>query len=71
MPVSWQIGPSHDSAWSMFWAMIVIAWPARVAASSEAIAVRIAARTSGGKSVEVRVISSTVLSKKEGNIRAV
>ena len=30
MPVSWQMGPSHDSAWSIFCAMIVIAWPARV-----------------------------------------
>src|ERR671923_978 len=33
MPVSWQIGPSQDSAWSMFCAMIVIAWPERVTAT--------------------------------------
>ena len=31
----------------------------------------IAARTSGGRSVEVRVMSSTMLSKKAGSIRAV
>jgi hypothetical protein len=55
----------------MFWAMIVIACPAREDASSVASAVRMAARTSGGRSVDVRVMSSTMLSKKEGNIRAV
>ena len=41
----------------MFCAMIVSAWPARVAASSVASAAAIAARTSGGRSVEVRVMS--------------
>jgi hypothetical protein len=33
--------------------------------------VRIAARTSGGKSVAVRVINSTMLSKKAAGIREV
>ena len=68
MPVSWQIGASHDSAWSMFCAMIVSACPARAAGSSVARAEAIAARTSGGRSVEVFVIRSTMLSKKAGSI---
>src|ERR687888_2398389 len=68
MPVSWQIGPSQDSAWSMFCAMIVIAWPARVARSSDASAALIASRTSGGRSVEVRVSRLTRLSRKSGSI---
>ena len=68
MPVSWQMGPSHDSAWSMFCAMIVIAWPARVAGASAASAWLMAARTSGGRSVDVRVMRSTTLSKKAGSI---
>ena len=34
MPVSWQIGPSHEAAWSMFCAMIVSACPPRVCAGS-------------------------------------
>jgi hypothetical protein len=55
----------------MFCAMIAIACPAREVPSSVATAVRIAARTSGGRSVDVRVMSSTTLSKKEGSIRAV
>ena len=41
----------------MFCAMIVSAWPARVAGSSVPSACAIAARTSGGRSVEVRVMS--------------
>ncbi len=57
MPVSWQIGPSQLAAWSMFCAMIVSACPARVAASSVSSASPIAFRTSGGRSVEVRVMS--------------
>ena len=57
MPVSWQIGPSQLAAWSMFCAMIVSACPARVAGSSVASAAAIALRTSGGRSVEVRVMS--------------
>ena len=57
MPVSWQIGPSQLAAWSMFCAMIVSACPARVAGSSVVERRPIALRTSGGRSVEVRVIS--------------
>jgi hypothetical protein len=68
MPVSWQIGPSQDSAWSMFCAMTVSAWFDRVPAGSVASAVVMAARTSGGRSVEVRVMSSTMLSKNAGSI---
>src|SRR5919197_2985715 len=52
----------------MFCAMIVIAWPARVARSSDASAALIASRTSGGRSVEVRVIRLTRLSRKSGSI---
>ena len=43
----------------------------RVAALRCARATPIAARTSGGRSVEVRVISWTMLSRKAGSIRAV
>ena len=57
MPVSWQMAPSESTARSMFWAMIVSACPERVSAGSLSRAVRIAARTSGGRSVEVRTIS--------------
>ena len=68
MPVSWQIGPSQDSAWSMFCAMTVSAWFDREPAGSVPSAVVMAARTSGGRSVEVRVMSSTMLSKNAGSI---
>src|SRR6185295_4300035 len=68
MPVSWQIGPSQLAAWSMFCAMIVRACPARVAGSSVASARPIAFRTSGGRSVEVRVMSCTTLSRNSGSI---
>src|SRR5688572_22622657 len=54
----------------MFCAMIVNAWPARVAGSSCRSARPIAARTSGGKSVDVRVMRSTMLSRKAGSIRS-
>src|SRR5215471_1957815 len=52
----------------MFCAMIVSACPARVAGASVASAPPIAARTSGGRSVEVRAISWTMLSRKFGSI---
>ena len=68
MPVSWQIGPSQEAASSMFSAMIDSAWADRVPSASASIAVRIAARTSGGRSVAVRVMSATRLSKKAGNM---
>jgi len=68
IPVSWQIGPSQLAAWSMFCAMIVSACPARVAGASVRSAASMALRTSGGRSVEVRAMSATMLSKKEGSI---
>ena len=52
MPVSWQMAPSESTARSMFCAMIASACPARVLSGSAARACFIAARTSGGKSVE-------------------
>ena len=55
----------------MFCAMIVSACDARVPAGSACRDVVIAARTSGGKSVEVRTMSWRTLSKNEGSIRAV
>src|SRR3990172_9568999 len=68
MPVSWQIAPSHAAARSMFCAMIVMAWPARVSAGSAVRATFMAARTSGGRSVDVRTISCRTLSKKSGSM---
>ena len=69
MPVSWQIAPSPSAARSMFCAMIDSAWADCVPAGSCAMATFIAARTSGGRSVEVRTMSDTTLSKKAGSIR--
>ena len=69
MPVSWQIAPSSSTARSMFCAMIVSACDDRVPAGSAPSDVFIAARTSGGRSVEVRTISCRTLSKNEGSIR--
>src|SRR5215831_13533393 len=54
----------------MFCAMIVSACPARVAGSSVASAMPMALRTSGGRSVEVRAMSCTMLSRKDGSIAA-
>jgi hypothetical protein len=51
--------------------MIVSACPARVAGASVASAIPIAFRTSGGRSVEVRVINWSRLSEKDGSMRAV
>ena len=69
IPVSWQIAPSPSTARSMFCAMIVSACAARVPAGSATSAIFIAARTSGGRSVEVRTMSWRTLSKKDGSIR--
>src|SRR5256885_905697 len=69
MPVSWQIAPSVSAARSMFCAMIVRACADRVFAGSPASEVFIAARTSGGRSVDVRTISWRTESKKEASIR--
>ena len=68
MPVSWQIGASQDSAWSMFCAITVSACLARVASASDVSARPIALRTSGGRSVEVRVMSAMMLSRNAGSI---
>src|SRR5262249_29531574 len=68
MPVSWQIAPSVSTAKSMFSAMIVSAWDARVPAGSVPTALFIADRTSGGRSVEVRTMSWRTLSKNDGSI---
>src|SRR5690242_5799903 len=62
MPVSWQIGPSLSQAISMFVAITESAVPALVVAFSSATACAIAARTSGGRLVEVSVISLVMLS---------
>ncbi len=48
--------------------MIVRACDERVPSGSATEACFIAARTSGGKSVEVRMMSATTLSKKDGSI---
>jgi hypothetical protein len=63
MPVSWQIAPSPSAARSMFWAMTASAWDDWVPSRSCPIATFIAARTSGGRSVEVRTMSESTLSK--------
>jgi hypothetical protein len=65
------MAPSPSTARSMFCAMMFSACDERVPTGSAATAVLIAARTSGGRSVEVRTISCSTLSKKSGNIRAV
>ena len=71
MPVSWQMAPSSLAARSMFCAMIASAWLDCVATGSWARAIAIAARTSGGRSVDVRMINDTMLSKKLAAIRSV
>ncbi len=71
MPVSWQMAPSPSAAWSMFWAMIFSAWAERVPELSASMASRIAARTSGGKSVDVLTMRCRTLSKNEDGIRRV
>src|SRR6185436_15827911 len=62
MPVSWQIGPSVSHAISILVAMTASAVPALVAGFSSATALAIAARTSGGRLVEVSVIRLMMLS---------
>src|SRR5580765_6367465 len=71
MPVSWQMAPSPSAARSMFCAMMVSACDARVAVGSATSEVFIAARTSGGRSVDVLTINCRTLSKNEGSIPAV
>ena len=66
MPVSWQIAPSLLAARSMLVAMIFSACADRVPSGSLPMAVAIAARTSGGSSVEVLTMRSRTESKKAG-----
>src|SRR5262245_3044581 len=68
MPVSWQIAPSWSTARSMFCAMMFSACAARVPAGSAPTADFIAARTSGGRSVDVRTMSCRTLSKNDGSM---
>ena len=62
MPVSWQIGPSSCCAMSMLVAMMLSACEDCVPGVSAPMASPMAARTSGGRLVEVWVISSIRLS---------
>src|SRR5258706_16082093 len=62
------MAPSPSAAWSMFCAMIVSACDDCVPGSSWFIATFIAARTSGGRSVEVRTIRERTLSKNDDGI---
>jgi len=55
----------------MFCAMMARAWLDWVAAGSWARAIAIATRTSGGRSVDVRTTSDTMLSKKPAAIPSV
>src|SRR5439155_24013497 len=71
IPVSWQIAPSPSAARSMFCAMMVSACDDLVPSGSPTRADFMAARTSGGRSVDVRTMSCSTLSKKEGSIGAV
>ncbi len=68
MPVSWQMAPSSPAARSTFWAMIASAWDDCVPGVSCDRAARIAARTSGGRSVEVRTMRVVRLSRKLAGI---
>ena len=62
MPVSWQIAPCTSQAWSMFSAMMASDCDAREPSISACWARFMAARTSGGRLVEVSVMSETRLS---------
>src|SRR5579862_3281656 len=62
MPVSWQIGPESSCAMSILVAIIPSACEAWVPAISVSRATPMAARTSGGRLVEVSVTSSIKLS---------
>jgi hypothetical protein len=68
MPVSWQMAPSWLAARSMLVAMIFSACADRVPSGSAPMAPRIAARTSGGSSVEVLTMRSRTESKNFGSI---
>src|SRR5580693_7703966 len=61
MPVSWQMAPESSAAISMFEKMMLRACDAWVSGFSARPVALMAARTSGGRLVEVWVISSTRL----------
>src|SRR5579863_337160 len=61
MPVSWQMGPESSTAMSMFDKIMSNAWEDCVSGVSSFAAMFIAARTSGGRFVDVWVISSSRL----------
>src|SRR5450755_3527108 len=58
MPVSWQMAPVSSWAISMFERMISSAWADCVAGVSAAAVIFMAARTSGGRLVEVWMINA-------------
>ncbi len=70
-PVSWQMAPSPAAAWSMFSAMMASACDDWVPAGSSPSAAFMAARTSGGRSVDVLMTSSRMLPKNAGNMARV
>src|SRR5579862_9031178 len=61
MPVSWQIGPESSTAMSMLDKIMSNAWEDCVSGVSSVAAIFMAARTSGGRLVDVWVISSSKL----------
>src|ERR1700686_4098873 len=61
MPVSWQIGPSSSTAMSMLERIMLKACEDCVFGVSDSETICIAARTSGGRLVEVWGISSSKL----------
>src|ERR1700693_5785306 len=61
MPVSWQMGPESSTAMSMLDKMMSSAWEDCVSGVSSLAAMFMAARTSGGRLVDVWVISSSKL----------
>src|SRR5579864_6976290 len=61
MPVSWQMGPESSTAMSMLDKIMSKAWEDWVSDVSSVAAIFMAARTSGGRLVDVWVISSSRL----------
>src|ERR1700681_77223 len=61
MPVSWQMGPESSTAMSMLERIMSSAWEDCVSGVSSLAAMDMAARTSGGRFVDVWVISSSKL----------
>src|SRR5579863_10554474 len=61
MPVSWQMGPESSTAMSMLDKIMLKAWEDCVSGVSSLAAMFMAARTSGGRFVDVWVINSSKL----------